>query len=50
MRKICNYLDIELDNINETRNKNQYKLSDFKEKNVILYFSPQDSSPICPLS
>ena len=41
------YLDIELDGINENGEKNTYKLSDFKGKNIILYFYPQDDTPVC---
>ncbi len=41
------YLDIELDGIDENGEEKKYKLADFKGKNVILYFYPQDDSPTC---
>lgn len=41
------YLDIELEGIDKHGNKKNYKLSDFKGKNVILYFYPQDGTPVC---
>jgi len=41
------YLDIELEGINESGEKKQYKLSDFKGKNLIVYFYPQDDTPVC---
>lgn len=41
------YLEIELDGIDKNGKKNKYKLSDFKEKNTIVYFYPQDDTPVC---
>ena len=41
------YLDIELEGINEAGEKSKYKLSDFKGKNIIVYFYPQDDTPVC---
>ena len=41
------YLDIELKGIDENGEKKNYKLSDFKGQNVILYFYPQDDTPVC---
>ncbi len=43
------YLDIELEGINENGEKNNFKLSDFKGENVILYFYPEDDTPTCTL-
>ena len=42
-----NYLEIELEGINEQGNKKLYQLSDFKGENIILYFYPQDDTPVC---
>ena len=42
-----NYLNIELEGINSEGNKKTYKLSDFKGNKVILYFYPQDDTPVC---
>ncbi len=44
---IMHYLDIELKGIDENGKEKNYKLSDFKGKNVILYFYPQDDTPVC---
>ena len=41
------YLDIELEGIDENGEEKTYKLSDFKGKNVILYFYPEDDTPVC---
>ncbi|MCD7879066.1 MAG: peroxiredoxin [Candidatus Gastranaerophilales bacterium] len=41
------YLDIELKGINENGEEQNYKLSDFKGKNLIVYFYPEDDSPVC---
>lgn len=41
------YLDINLQGIDEQGNKKEYKLSDFYGKNIILYFYPQDDTPVC---
>ena len=41
------YLDIELEGINENGEKKDYKLSDFKGENIILYFYPEDDTPVC---
>lgn len=43
------YLDIELKGIDENGNEKNYKLSDFKGENIILYFYPQDDTPTCTL-
>ncbi len=42
-----NYLDIELKGIDSNRTEKIYKLSDFKGKNIIVYFYPQDDTPVC---
>ncbi len=41
------YLNIELDGIDVEGNEKKYKLSDFKGENVIVYFYPQDDTPVC---
>ena len=41
------YLNIELEGINKEGNKKTYKLSDFKGNKIILYFYPQDDTPVC---
>lgn len=41
------YLNIELEGINENGEKKHYKLSDFNGGNIILYFYPQDDTPVC---
>ena len=41
------YLDIELDGIDENGKEKKYKLSDFKGENIIVYFYPQDDTPVC---
>ena len=42
-----NYLNIELQGIDKTGKTNKYKISDFKDKNLIVYFYPQDDTPVC---
>lgn len=42
-----NYLEIELEGIDENGEKKNYKLSDFEGENVILYFYPEDDTPVC---
>lgn len=41
------YLDIELNGIDSTGNEHKYKLSDFSEEKIILYFYPEDDTPVC---
>ncbi len=41
------YLDIELKGLDETGKEKTYKLADFKGNNVVLYFYPQDDTPVC---
>ncbi len=41
------YLDIELDGIDENGKEKNFKLSDFKGENIIVYFYPQDDTPVC---
>lgn len=41
------YLDIELNGINEHGEEKTYKLKDFEGKNIILYFYPEDDTPVC---
>ena len=41
------YLEINLQGIDENGNQKEYKLADFKGNNVILYFYPQDDTPVC---
>lgn len=41
------YLDINLQGIDKEGNQKEYKLSDFKGNNIILYFYPQDDTPVC---
>ncbi len=41
------YLDIVLEGIQLNKGKKEYKLSDFKGKNVILYFYPKDNTSGC---
>lgn len=43
------YLNIELDGIDENGKEKQYKLSDFKGENLIVYFYPQDDTPVCTI-
>ena len=42
-----NYLNVELEGINETREKKIYKLKDFTGEKIILYFYPEDDTPVC---
>ncbi len=42
-----NYLNIELSGIDEKGGEKKYKLTDFSGKNVIIYFYPQDDTPVC---
>ncbi|MCD7779371.1 MAG: peroxiredoxin [Candidatus Gastranaerophilales bacterium] len=42
-----NYSDIKLKGINENGIEHDYKLSDFKGENLIIYFYPQDDTPVC---
>lgn len=41
------YFEIELQGINENREEKSYKLSDFRGNNLIVYFYPQDDTPVC---
>ncbi len=41
------YLDIELKGINKNGVEKKYKLSDFKGETIIVYFYPQDDTPVC---
>ncbi len=41
------YLDIELNGIDEQGNERKYKLEDFLGNNIILYFYPEDDTPVC---
>lgn len=41
------YLDIKVEGIDENGNSKSYKLADFNGKNIILYFYPQDDTPVC---
>lgn len=41
------YLDIELEGIDSKGELKTYKLSDFKGNNIIVYFYPQDDTPVC---
>ena len=41
------YLDIELDGIDKNGEKKKFRLSNFKGKNLIVYFYPQDDTPVC---
>ena len=41
------YSDIELKGIDKTGEEKNFKLSDFKGNNVILYFYPMDDTPVC---
>ena len=42
-----NYKNIELEGIDANGNLTKTKLADLKGKNIILYFYPQDETPIC---
>lgn len=41
------YLNIELKGIDNNGNEKNYKLADFSGKNIILYFYPEDDTPVC---
>jgi len=43
------YLDIELEGLSAEGETKKYKLKDFAGKNVIIYFYPQDDTPVCTL-
>lgn len=42
-----NYLDIKLKGIDKGGDEKEYKISDFKGKDVVLYFYPKDGTPGC---
>ena len=42
-----NYLNIELTGVNKNGECKTYKLSDFKGTQLIVYFYPQDDTPVC---
>lgn len=42
-----NYLDIELQGVNKNGEIKKYKLNNFKGNNIIVYFYPQDDTPVC---
>lgn len=41
------YLDLKLNALDESGIKKEFKLSDFKGKNIVLYFYPKDATPVC---
>lgn len=41
------YLNIKLKGIDENGNKKDYQLADFKGENIIIYFYPEDDTPVC---
>lgn len=41
------YLDLTVEGIDENKEKKEFKLSDFKGKNIVLYFYPKDETPVC---
>lgn len=41
------YSNIELNGIDKDRKEHKYKLSDFTGNNLIVYFYPQDDTPVC---
>lgn len=41
------YLNIELDGIDKNGEEKKFKLSELKGKNLIVYFYPQDDTPVC---
>ena len=41
------YLDIALNGIDKNGERKVFKLSDFKKHNIVLYFYPQDDTPVC---
>ncbi len=42
-----NYLEIETIGINKDGEEKKYKLKDFNGKKTILYFYPEDDTPVC---
>ena len=42
-----NYLNLELYGIDQNGNSKLFKLQDFIGNNVVLYFYPQDDTPVC---
>ncbi len=42
-----NYLGIELQGINANGEENNYKLRNFNGNKLIVYFYPQDDTPVC---
>ncbi|MBQ8887376.1 MAG: peroxiredoxin [Candidatus Gastranaerophilales bacterium] len=42
-----NHLDIELQGIDKEGKIKTYKLNNFKGNNLIVYFYPQDDTPVC---
>ena len=41
------YLDIKLNGIDENGKEKEYKLCDFKGEKIIVYFYPEDDTPVC---
>ena len=41
------YLNIELDGIDKSGKEKKFSLSEFKGNNLIVYFYPQDDTPVC---
>ena len=41
------YLDIELEGVDENGEKKLYLLKDFNGEKIILYFYPEDDTPVC---
>ncbi len=41
------YLNIEVEGINDKGEEKNYKLSDFKGNKIIIYFYPEDDTPVC---
>ena len=41
------YLDIELDGIDKNGEEKKFRLSELKGNNLIVYFYPQDDTPVC---
>ena len=42
-----NYLNIEVEGINDIGEEKIYKLSDFNGNKTIVYFYPEDDTPVC---
>ena len=42
-----NFMNIELKGVNKNGEIKKFKLNDFKGKNLIVYFYPQDDTPVC---